>query len=140
MCSQGVRTRSTIVILICRGRSLNNLECLRRHQKTSDQVLNLELARSRRPRAIHAVSTLPGKNTLFGIPHGLVLHTLSDSRPSISGVIITKKVRYQGEKIGSTFPSSCISPTGTGPCRLGLLAFARSYTHVPRSCCIAMQW
>ena len=52
MCSQGVRTRSTIVILICRGRSLNNLEFLRRHQKTSDQVLNLELAPSRRPRLV----------------------------------------------------------------------------------------
>ena len=82
----------------------------------------------------------PEKKYILGIPHLRPCATLSDSRPSISGVIITKKVRYHGEKIGSTFPSSCISPTETGHFRLGLLAFARSYTHVPTSCRIAMQW
>ena len=30
--------------------------------------------------------------------------TLIDSRPSISGVIITKKVRYQGENLAQPFP------------------------------------
>ena len=59
--------------------------------------------------AIHAVSALPGKKYILGIPH----LRPCDSRPSISGIIITKKVRYHGEKIGSTFPSSCICPTET---------------------------
>ena len=46
---------------------------------------------------------------IHGIPH----FRPCDSGPSISGIIITKKVRYHGEKIGSTFPSSCICPTET---------------------------
>ena len=40
--------------------------------------------------AIHAVSALPGKKYILGIPH----LRPCDSRPSISGIIITKKVRY----------------------------------------------
>ena len=63
--------------------------------------------------AIHALSALPGKKYILGIPHLRPCATLSDSRPIISSVIITKKVRYHWEKIGSTFPSSCISPTET---------------------------
>ena len=82
--------------------------------------------------AIYAVSALPGKK-YFIWNSSWPCATLSDSRPSISGVIITKKVRYQGEKLAQPFPP-------LPSFRLGLLAFARSYTHVPRSCCIAMQW
>ena len=41
---------------------------------------------------------------IIGIPHLRPCATLNDSRPSLSGVVITKKVRYHGEKLAQPFP------------------------------------
>ena len=41
---------------------------------------------------------------MLGISHLRPCATLSDSRPSLSGVIITKKIRYHGGKLAQPFP------------------------------------
>ena len=54
--------------------------------------------------ASHAVSVLPGKKYILGIPHLRPFATLNNNGPPLSGVIITKKVRYHGEKFAQPFP------------------------------------
>ena len=46
----------------------------------------------------------PDTKYMLGISHLRPCATLSDSLPSLSGVIITKKIRYHGEKLAQPFP------------------------------------